>query len=184
MKSIIFGLTLISVAVAQSVNGVSSVPATSQASGSASGSSSQATSSQSSSSQASSSYGGSPAAYTGSPSSTTAPSQYTPPPAESMSAMYSQQQQGYSSFMAGGYKSMNCGYGYEKGSDGGCSAMAWVRSNVCTSGAILTCYTWSIPKRKGVMKPLLLTIVVDMAADLARRWQSHKRSIKLLLRLR
>jgi hypothetical protein len=137
MKSIIFGLTLISAAVAQSVNGASSVPVTSQASGSASGSSSQATSTQATSSQASTSGGsdnygggGSQPAYTGSPSSGAAPSQYTPPPPASMSAMYSQQQQGYSSFMSGGYKSMNCGYGYQKGSDGGCSAMSWVSCNI------------------------------------------------------
>ena len=34
----------------------------------------------------------------------------------------------YSSFMSGGYKSMNCGYGYTKGSDGSCQQMSWVSS--------------------------------------------------------
>jgi len=147
MKSIIFGLTFIGAAVAQSVNGVSSVPASTQASGSASGSSSQATSSQASNS-GSSSYGYSPAAYTGSPSSSAAPSQYTPPPPASMSAMYSQQQQYYTSFMAGGYKSMDCGYGYQKGSDGGCSAMSWVCLDICTSQVVLIQLFCSVYRRR------------------------------------
>ena len=49
-----------------------------------------------------------------------AAAQYTPPPqSEAMP---------YSSFMSGGYKSMDCGYGYVKGSDGGCmSTQSWVR---------------------------------------------------------
>ena len=49
-------------------------------------------------------------------------SQYTQPPATDggYSAMP------YSSFMSGGYKSMNCGYGYTKGSDGSCNPLSWV----------------------------------------------------------
>lgn len=47
------------------------------------------------------------------------PAQYTPPP----------QTMPYSSFMAGGYMSMDCGYGYNKGSDGSCtSTESWVRN--------------------------------------------------------
>jgi hypothetical protein len=58
-----------------------------------------------------------PSAYTPPPS---AP-QYTPPPYyETATAMP------YSSFMGGGYKSMDCGYGYQKGSDGSCQKMSWV----------------------------------------------------------
>jgi hypothetical protein len=51
---------------------------------------------------------------------TSAPAQYTPPPqSEAMP---------YESFMSGGYKSMDCGYGYVKGSDGSCmSTQSWVR---------------------------------------------------------
>jgi hypothetical protein len=51
---------------------------------------------------------------------TSAPAQYTPPPqSEAMP---------YESFMSGGYKSMDCGYGYTKGSDGSCmSTQSWVR---------------------------------------------------------
>jgi hypothetical protein len=72
-------------------------------------------------------YGSSPSPYNqyGSSSSsynqyTSAPAQYTPPPqSEAMP---------YESFMSGGYKSMDCGYGYTKGSDGGCmSTESWVR---------------------------------------------------------
>lgn len=74
-------------------------------------------------------YGSSSSAYNqyGSSSSsaaynqyTSAPAQYTPPPqSEAMP---------YESFMSGGYKSMDCGYGYTKGSDGSCmSTQSWVR---------------------------------------------------------
>jgi hypothetical protein len=34
----------------------------------------------------------------------------------------------YESFKSGGYKSMDCGYGYYKGSDGSCNSKeSWVR---------------------------------------------------------
>jgi hypothetical protein len=61
------------------------------------------------------------------------PAQYTPPPmSEAMP---------YSSFMSGGYKSMDCGYGYTKGSDGSCmSTESWVRtSHLEISHAINLC---------------------------------------------
>ena len=60
------------------------------------------------------------AAY--SSSSSAAASEYTQPPATD--GGYSNMP--YSSFMGGGYKSMNCGYGYQKQSDGSCKAMDWV----------------------------------------------------------
>ena len=53
----------------------------------------------------------------------------TQAPSYSMPAPdYSQQtaQMAYSSFMGGGYKSMNCGYGYSKASDQSCQTQAWV----------------------------------------------------------
>jgi hypothetical protein len=52
---------------------------------------------------------------------TSPPAQYTPPPqTEAMP---------YQSFMSGGYKSMGCGYGYQKGNDGSCtSTESWVRN--------------------------------------------------------
>lgn len=65
------------------------------------------------------------------------PAQYTPPPqTEAMP---------YSSFMSGGYKSMYCGYGYQKGSDGSCtSTQSWVRIYISFSFCIpLTRYQWS-----------------------------------------
>jgi hypothetical protein len=62
-------------------------------------------------------YSNPPAAYN---QYTAPPAQYTPPP--QTSAMP------YESFMGGGYKSMDCGYGYNKGSDGSCtSTESWVR---------------------------------------------------------
>jgi hypothetical protein len=33
----------------------------------------------------------------------------------------------YSAYQSGGYKSLQCGYGYAKQSDGSCSAESWVR---------------------------------------------------------
>jgi hypothetical protein len=64
-------------------------------------------------------YGNSGSQY-GADSYAAPPAQYTPPPqADSMP---------YSSFMAGGYSSMDCGYGYQKGYDGACtSTESWVR---------------------------------------------------------
>lgn len=77
-------------------------------------------------SDTSSSYSGAPPAVTSTPSYgsySTPPAQYTPPPQT--------QEMPYSAFMAGGYKSMDCGYGYQKGSDGSCtSTQSWVRIRV------------------------------------------------------
>ena len=65
------------------------------------------------------------ASYTPPPSATygAASSVVTPPPSSSAD-FYSQMP--YSSFMAGGYQSLECGYGYQKGSDGSCQKMSWV----------------------------------------------------------
>ncbi len=61
-----------------------------------------------------------PPGYTmASVSSSSPPSYYTPPP-----PAYSQMP--YSSFVSGGYKSMECGYGYQKMSDGSCQPQSWV----------------------------------------------------------
>ncbi|KAJ2980261.1 hypothetical protein NUW54_g11029 [Trametes sanguinea] len=43
----------------------------------------------------------------------------------------------YSSFMSGGYKSMNCGYGYSKQSDGSCKAMSWYTTEGCYETIII-----------------------------------------------
>ncbi|KAF9779049.1 hypothetical protein BJ322DRAFT_1113712 [Thelephora terrestris] len=59
---------------------------------------------------------------TGSPAYGAPPSQYTPPPSQSS---YPSQQMPYSSFTNGGYSQMDCGYGYQKGSDGMCSPESW-----------------------------------------------------------
>jgi hypothetical protein len=43
----------------------------------------------------------------------------------------------YSTFMSGGYKSMNCGYGYSKNSDGSCSAESWWQTSGCYETIII-----------------------------------------------
>lgn len=110
MNAVLIGLSLASVASAQVVNGVSALPM-SMAYGYA---------------EASSSGGYAPpsAYYTAPPSNSYSapPSQYTAPP--SSYDIYSIMP--YSSFVNGGYSSMDCGYGYQKQSDGTCSQMAGV----------------------------------------------------------
>lgn len=54
------------------------------------------------------------------------PSQYTTPPSYNPSE--------YSSMTSGGYKSMDCGYGYSKAYDGSCQSMSWVRSTLIREG--------------------------------------------------
>lgn len=49
------------------------------------------------------------------------PSSYTPPPQAQYTTM------AYSSFQGGGYKSMDCGYGFTKAADGSCQQQQWVR---------------------------------------------------------
>jgi hypothetical protein len=93
----------------------------------------------SSSSPAYNQYGSSSSAYNQYTSAAAA--QYTPPPqSEAMP---------YESFMSGGYKSMDCGYGYVKGSDGSCmSKESWVRiSHLEISCAMRFIQLYSIPPR-------------------------------------
>ena len=56
-------------------------------------------------------------------SSSAAPSEYTEPPHATDGGASDMP---YSSFTEGGYKSMYCGYGHTKASDGSCQAMSWV----------------------------------------------------------
>ena len=70
-------------------------------------------------------YGSSaPPQYTGAASSTYggSVSQYTPPP--SQSSFY--EVMPYESMTAGGYSSLECGYGYYKASNGYCMQESWV----------------------------------------------------------
>jgi hypothetical protein len=111
MKSIFFGLSLVSVATAQVVNGISMVTAsgpspTTPPSPSNSGSSSTV-----------------PSSTANSAVSTAPPSQYTPAPSSSTSIY---QTMPYESYMNGGYKSLACGYGYTKSADGHCQPESWV----------------------------------------------------------
>jgi hypothetical protein len=62
---------------------------------------------------------------TGSPTLPAPPSYHTPPPAHS-SNVY--EKMPYSSFTNGGYSSMDCGYGFKKGSDGKCIPEDWWNS--------------------------------------------------------
>lgn len=117
--SLLFGLSLATAALAQiQVNGASSIaasmiPGVTAVPASAADSSSA------------------PAATTPAASSaTSAPasqitSAATYDAASASAAAYSMMP--YSSFMAGGYKSMDCGYGYSKASDGSCKSESWVR---------------------------------------------------------
>lgn len=109
MKSIILGLSLASAAAAQYVNGVSMVPYPTAASYDSS---------------SAPSYDGS--SYDSSSSVSAAPSVYTPPPVASSSSSNFYDSMPYSSYQSGGYKSLDCGYGYKKSSDGSCQAESWV----------------------------------------------------------
>lgn len=111
MKSFVFGLSLVSAAVAQiSVVGMSMVPVDNSAA-------------------SESNPGLSMSAPTPTPTGNggyggyAAPSQQTAPPSSSVD-FYSIMP--YSSYQAGGYKSLDCGYGYSKQSDGSCGQESWV----------------------------------------------------------
>ena len=66
--------------------------------------------------------------YNPSPAESAYSSEVTEPPSYSSSSM--DEQAYYSTFTSEGYKSMDCGYGYSKGSDGKCNAQSWVRLSV------------------------------------------------------
>lgn len=131
-SAFLLGLSLIGAASAQVANGVVAVPMP----GLSAGSSAPAVTASASASGSASPSGSSPSPAQTSPSSyggSSAPPnpQYTPPPYyETSSAMP------YSHFQSGGYKSMDCGYGYQKGGDGSCQKMSWVRvKRSCHIGA-------------------------------------------------
>lgn len=109
MKSIFIGLSFISAATAQIVNGLSSVPVTTAASASAQSAATPAPSS-------------APTPPPTQPSSGVA-AQYTTPPAQGED-FYSYMP--YSSMTSGGYSQLQCGYGYQKQGDGSCVPLSWV----------------------------------------------------------
>lgn len=117
--SLLFGLSFATAALAQiQVNGAGSIaasliPSNTATPASAAGSSSAPAATTSAASSASSA----PASQITSAASYDASS--------ASAAAYSMMP--YSSFMAGGYKSMDCGYGYSKASDGSCKSESWVR---------------------------------------------------------
>ena len=140
MISLAFGLTLATYASAQVVSMIPNPNLAASGSASAASASSPMSSppaATSLSSSDSSSASASPNQYNQYGSQyTSAPPQYTPPPqSEAMP---------YESFMNGGYKSMDCGYGYHKGSDAGCNSKeSWVRttSRNFTCDAIYAVYS-------------------------------------------
>ncbi len=129
MNSVIVALTLAGAAAAQIVAGPVTMVPSSQIYATASAGDNHVAASSSSAP-----YGG--ATTQASSSSSAAASYYTQPPATD--GGYSDMP--YSSFMSGGYKSMNCGYGYSKGSDGSCNPMSWVSfAFIFWCGCLLTC---------------------------------------------
>lgn len=138
MKSIVFGLALASVASAQSVLGVSMVTLD--------------TASTSSDASSSSAYYGSaaPAQYTGATSSSgyVPPSMYTQAPSTASATDMS-----YSSFTAGGYSSMNCGYGYAKAYDGSCQMQSWVCASALNRKCLKLTKHYSSTPSQDVMRP-------------------------------
>jgi|SRR6266576_2639069 len=63
----------------------------------------------------------------GSPPSAPAPTITPSPTADSQAPNNFYQSMPYSAYQNGGYKSLQCGYGYAKQSDGSCSPESWVR---------------------------------------------------------
>lgn len=144
MNAIFLGLSLASAAAAQVANGVSAVPY-SAVYGSAPPATMSAAATDATASS-SNGYGSNNAAYTSAPSAyTTAPSVssaaaasvVTPPPSYSSSSYDIYSAMPYSSFMSGGYKSLSCGYGYQKGQDGTCNPMSWWQGSGCYETIII-----------------------------------------------
>ncbi len=97
MKSIIFGFSLASVAAAQLANGGVTMVPAPTPAPQDNGSSGYAAS----------------ASVSAAPASSSAPSIYDSMP--------------YDDYKNGGYKDLECGYGYKKSDDGSCQAESWVR---------------------------------------------------------
>lgn len=129
MNAVLIGLSLVTAASAQVANGVSAIPM----------SMAYGYDSQASSSTASGGYEPPSASYTPPSNAYSAPpSYYTSPP--STYDVYSAMP--YSSFTDGGYKSMDCGYGYQKQYDGSCSKMSWVCLRYSRSATLRSqCFT-------------------------------------------
>jgi len=139
MVPIFICLTLASVVSAQVVNGMSTVLAL--------GSSATAQPSSWSSTPGTGSYA----------LSVALPPQYTPAPSSSATFYH---QMPYESYKNGGYKSLDCGYGYKKSSDGHCQPESWVIFFSLTSNWHQFSYLslCSIPRwEKDVTRPLSST---------------------------
>lgn len=122
MNALLFGLTLVSAATAQVANGVSAVPY-SAVYGSAAASTSVAASSAAASVSNVNNGASTPSATVGAYDSAASSVITAAPQSSSSYDFYSAMP--YSSFMSGGYKSLDCGYGYSKQSDGSCKPYSW-----------------------------------------------------------
>jgi hypothetical protein len=111
MRSNFIGLSLAVAATAQIVNGLSSVPITTGTSSSAQYAVTPTPSAMTASSVPAQPSGGAAAA------------QYTAPPAPGQDFY---QYMSYNSMTSGGYKQLQCGYGYQKQADGTCAPLSWV----------------------------------------------------------
>lgn len=129
MNALFLGLSLASVAAAQVANGVSAVPYSMVY-----GSSAPATMTAAASSMTASSM---PAYTQAASSSMSAAASYITQAPSSSSSYDIYSAMPYSSFMSGGYKSLGCGYGYQKMSDGSCQAMSWWQTEGCYETIII-----------------------------------------------
>jgi hypothetical protein len=134
MKSIIFGLSLVSAAVAQIANGVSmvSVPAPSDVNNNDGGS-------------------GSCEGSGCTPTTNAEKSRVTEPPSAPTQTQNFYSKMPYSMYNDGGYKSLNCGYGYSKHDDGSCQPEPWVRLQSSHFHCILIIHVSSSTRRKRAM---------------------------------
>lgn len=140
MQSIALILSLAGAASAQIINGVSMVPISAASTIAAYASSSAAAGYDSAAASSSSSYqayGAASTGYSASSTSAAAASYTTAPPSTSTDMSYS-------SFMSGGYSSMDCGYGYSKASDGSCTSQSWVRGSHLWLGVGLRTDGWTV----------------------------------------
>jgi hypothetical protein len=157
MIPLAIGLTLISYATAQSI---SMVPMPSDM-GSSSAAPSSSMSGPPAPTMPPSSAGSSlPPAYNQYSSSGNQYGAYSAPPAQ-YTAPPQTQDMPYSSFMAGGYSTMDCGYGYLKGYDGSCTSMkSWVRN------AYFRCELFIRSKSSLVVYHWLLSVSADVSTIL------------------
>ena len=149
MKSVFLGLSLISAAAAQVVVGYSSVLVTSAAGSGDTSSAPATTPAPYPAVTLANGYTSTPAAATPDNAYAAPPSQYTAPPAPGQDFY---QYMPYNSWSNGGYKQLQCGYGYQKQSDGTCTALQWVSDRMPIHSSVIYILVSISPRSKGVMQ--------------------------------